>query len=183
MSRSKKDGGLPPDTVVQDEDIILKHSEESIQKFHDPSPLSMQQIHLGPCAPFNVSPELMRDTAILARKHKVRLHTHLAETKDEDKYCEEVYGKRPLQFMIDLNWVGADVWYAHGIHFNDKELTLLKETGSGIAHCPASNMRLGSGIARIPEMFEMEIPVGTVKGSIFRIKDCLEQELKNELTY
>lgn len=166
MSMSKKDGGLPPDTVVQDEDTILKHSEEAIQKFHDPSPLSMRQIHLGPCAPFNVTLELMRDTAILARKYGVRLHTHLAETKDEDDFCEKTYGKRPLQLMEELGWVGEDVWYAHGIHFTDDELLLLKNSKTGIAHCPASNMRLGSGIARIPDMLKMNIPVGlAVDGS------------------
>ena len=160
MSMSRKDGGLPPDSVVQDEETILKHSEESIQKFHDPSPLSMRQIHLGPCAPFNVTLELMRDTAILARKYGVRLHTHLAETRDEDAYCLEKYGKRPLQLMADLDWLGSDVWFAHGIYFTDDELKLLAETQTGIAHCPASNMRLGSGIARIPEMLKMGIPVG-----------------------
>lgn len=160
MSMSRKDGGLPPDSVVQDEETILKHSEESIQKFHNPSPLSMRQIHLGPCAPFNVTLELMRDTAILARKYGVRLHTHLAETRDEDAYCLEKYGKRPLQLMADLDWLGSDVWFAHGIHFSDDELKLLAETETGIAHCPASNMRLGSGIARIPEMLKMGIPVG-----------------------
>ena len=166
MSRSKKDGGLPPDSVVQDEDTILRHCEESIQKFHDPSPLSMRQIHLGPCAPFNVSEELMRDTAILARKYGVRLHTHLAETKDEDDYCLQVYGKRPLQLMEEFDWLGEDVWYAHGIHFTDDELNLLAETKTGVAHCPASNMRLGSGIARIPEMLRKRIPVGlAVDGS------------------
>ena len=166
MSRSKKDGGLPPDSVVQDEETILKHCEESIRKFHDASPLSMQQIHLGPCAPFNVSEELMRDTAIIARKYGVRLHTHLAETKDEDEYCLEVYGKRPLQLMEELDWLGEDVWYAHGIYFTDDEMKLIAETKTGIAHCPASNMRLGSGIARIPELLEMEIPVGlAVDGS------------------
>ncbi|OQX94424.1 hydroxydechloroatrazine ethylaminohydrolase, partial [candidate division KSB1 bacterium 4572_119] len=121
---------------------------------------------LGPCAPFNVTLELMRDTAILARKYGVRLHTHLAETKDEDDFCEKTYGKRPLQLMEELGWVGEDVWYAHGIHFTDDELLLLKNSKTGIAHCPASNMRLGSGIARIPDMLKMNIPVGlAVDGS------------------
>lgn len=166
MSMGKKDGGLPPDSVIQDEETILRHSEETIQKFHDPSPLSMRQVHLGPCAPFNVTLDLMRETAGLARKYGVRLHTHLGETKDEDEYCLQNYGKRPLQLMEELDWIGEDVWYAHGIHFNDDELKLLDQTKTGIAHCPASNMRLGSGIAHIPEMLKMGIPVGlAVDGS------------------
>ena len=182
MSRSKKDGGLPPDIVVQDEETILEHCEESIQKFHDPSPLSMRQIHLGPCAPFNVSEGLMRDTAILARKYSVRLHTHLAETKDEDEYCFEVYGKRPLQLMEELNWLGEDVWYAHGVHFTYEELKLLTETKTGIAHCPASNMRLGSGIARVPEMLKMKIPVGlAVDGSASNDASDLVGEMRTAL--
>jgi len=182
MSRSKKDGGLPPDTVVQDEETILKHCEESIRKFHDASPLSMQQIHLGPCAPFNVSEELMRDTAILARKYGVRLHTHLAETKDEDAYCLQIYGKRPLQLMEELDWLGEDVWYAHGIYFTNDEMKLIGETKTGVAHCPASNMRLGSGIARIPEMLKMEIPVGlAVDGSASNDASDMVGEMRTAL--
>ncbi|UCE07470.1 MAG: 8-oxoguanine deaminase [bacterium] len=182
MSRSQKDGGLPPDSVVQDEELILKHSEQVVQKFHDPSPLSMRQIHLGPCAPFNVTPELMKQTAKLARKYGVRLHTHLAETKDEDHYCQQVYGKRPLQLMQDLDWLGDDVWYAHGVHFNDEELQLLAATNTGIAHCPASNMRLGSGIARIPEMLEQGIPVGlAVDGSASNDSSDMVGEMRQAL--
>jgi len=182
MSRSQKDGGLPPDSVVQDEELILKHSEEVLQKFHDPSPLSMRQIHLGPCAPFNVTPELMKETAKLARNYGVRLHTHLAETKDEDEYCQQVYGKRPLQLMEDLDWLGHDVWYAHGVHFNDEELQLLAETKTGIAHCPASNMRLGSGIARIPEMLKLGIAVGlAVDGSASNDSSDMVGEMRQAL--
>ena len=182
MSRSQKDGGLPPDSVVQDEETILKHSEEVIQKFHDPSPLSMRQVHLGPCAPFNVTPELMKETAKIARKYGVRLHTHLAETKDEDDYCQQVYGKRPLQLMEELDWLGKDVWYAHGVHFNDDELKLLAQTKTGIAHCPASNMRLGSGIARIPEMLQLGIPVGlAVDGSASNDSSDMVGEMRQAL--
>jgi 8-oxoguanine deaminase len=182
MSRSRKDGGLPPDSVVQDEAVILKHSEEVIQKFHDPAPLSMRQIHLGPCAPFNVTTELMKATAILARKYGVRLHTHLAETKSEDKYCLQVYGKRPLQLMEELDWLGNDVWYAHGVHFNDDELKLLAETGTGVAHCPASTMRLGSGIARVPEMLKLGIPVGlAVDGSASNDSSDMVGEMRQTL--
>ncbi|HEX9974648.1 MAG TPA: 8-oxoguanine deaminase, partial [bacterium] len=182
MSRSKKDGGLPPDSVVQDEETILKHSEEVILKFHNPSPLSMRQVHLGPCAPFNVTSELMKETAKMARKYGVRLHTHLAETKDEDDYCRQVYGMRPLQLMEKLDWLGQDVWYAHGIHFNDDELKLLAATGTGVAHCPASNMRLGSGIARIPEMLQMGIPVGlAVDGSASNDSSDMVGEMRQAL--
>jgi len=182
MSRSQKDGGLPPDSVVQDEETILKHSEEIIQKYHDPSALSMRQVHLGPCAPFNVTSELMKETAKLARKSGVRLHTHLAETTDEDEYCQQVYGKRPLQLMEDLDWLGNDVWYAHGVHFNDDELKLLAETGTGVAHCPASNMRLGSGIARIPEMLTSGIPVGlAVDGSASNDSSDMVGEMRQAL--
>jgi len=182
MSRSQKDGGIPPDNVVQNEELILKHSEEVIQRFHDPSPLSMRQIHLGPCAPFNVTPELMKETANLARKYGVRLHTHLAETKDEDEYCQQVYGKRPLQLMEDLEWLGEDVWYAHGVHFNDEELSLLAQTRTGVAHCPASNMRLGSGIARIPEMLKLGIPVGlAVDGSASNDSSDMVGEMRQAL--
>lgn len=182
MSRSQKDGGLPPDSVVQDEETILKHSEDAILKFHDPAPLSMRQVHLGPCAPFNVTSELMMETAKMARKYGVRLHTHLAETKDEDDYCRQVYGMRPLQLMEKLDWLGQDVWYAHGIHFNDDELKLLAETGTGVAHCPASNMRLGSGIARIPEMLQMGIPVGlAVDGSASNDSSDMVGEMRQAL--
>lgn len=182
MSRSRKDGGLPPESVVQDEEEILKHSEEVVQKYHDPRPLSMRQVHLGPCAPFNVTPNLMRETAALARQHGVRLHTHLAETRDEDAYCQQVYGKRPLQLMEDLDWLGPDVWYAHGIHFTDAELKLLAETSTGVAHCPASNMRLGSGIARIPEMLKLGIPVGlAVDGSASNDSSDMVGEMRQAL--
>ncbi|MDZ7333453.1 MAG: 8-oxoguanine deaminase [candidate division KSB1 bacterium] len=182
MSRSRKDGGLPPESVVQDEDEILRHSEEVVQKYHDPRPLAMRQIHLGPCAPFNVTPHLMRETAALARQHGVRLHTHLAETRDEDAYCQQVYGKRPLQLMEELDWLGPDVWYAHGIHFTDAELKLLAETGTGVAHCPASNMRLGSGIARIPEMLKLGIPVGlAVDGSASNDSSDMVGEMRQAL--
>lgn len=166
MSRGKSRGGLPPDSVVQDEETILRQSEELIGRHHDPSPLSMKRLALAPCSPFSVSEELMSQTAELARRHDVRLHTHLAETRDEEAYCLEHYGCRPLGLMERLGWVGPDVWYAHGVHFDDAELELLASSQTGVAHCPSSNMRLGSGIARVPEMLRMGIPVGlAVDGS------------------
>jgi cytosine/adenosine deaminase-related metal-dependent hydrolase len=160
MSRSKKDGGLPPDSVVQDEDRILAECEETIDKYHDPAPDAMRKVALAPCSPFSVSEKSMRDAALLARRRGVRLHTHLAETSDENEFCVQVYGRRPLKLMEDCGFVGKDVWYAHGIHFNDEELALLARTGTGVAHCPSSNMRLGSGIARVREMLDLGIPVG-----------------------
>ncbi len=160
MSRGKSAGGLPPDSVVQDEETILAASEQLIDTYHDPEPFSMRRMALAPCSPFSVSEELMRQSAVLAREKGVRLHTHLAETRDEETYCLEHYGCRPLGLMERLGWVGPDVWYAHGVHFNDAELQLLAETGTGVAHCPSSNMRLGSGIARVPEMLAAKIPVG-----------------------
>ena len=126
----------------------------------------MHNIALAPCSPFSVTPELLKESAKLARAYGVRLHTHVAETKDEERFCIEKLGKRPLEFMESVDWVGDDVWYAHGIHFNDDELKLLKETGTGIAHCPVSNMKLASGVCRLPEMLNMGINVGlAVDGS------------------
>jgi 8-oxoguanine deaminase len=166
MSRSKKDGGLPPDSVVQDEETILRHSEETLRRFHDPAPDSMRRVALAPCSPFSVSERLMAESAGLARRHGARLHTHLAETADETDYCVKVYGRRPLRLMEDSGFVGSDVSYAHGIFFDDAELDLLARTGTGVAHCPSSNMRLGSGIARVREMIDRGVPVGlAVDGS------------------
>lgn len=166
MSRSKKDGGLPPDSTVQDEDTILTHSEDTILSFHDDAPDAMHKVSLAPCSPFSVTESLMKHTVELGRKYGVRLHTHLAETSDEESYCVEMYGRRPLQLMEDCGLIGPDVWYAHGIWFNDQELDLLAETGTGIAHCPSSNARLGSGIARVREMLDKGVPVGlAVDGS------------------
>lgn len=166
MSLSKKDGGLPPDSVVQTEEQILKDSRRVIEQYHDSSPLSMRKVVLAPCSPFSVSRELMMETARLARSYAVRLHTHLAETKDEDEYCLHKYGKRPLKLMEEWEFVGQDVSYAHGIFFTDEELEVLRQSGTAVCHCPSSNMRLGSGIARIKEMIEKKITVSlAVDGS------------------
>lgn len=160
MDLSKKDGGLPPDSVVQSVDEILKDSRDLVEKYHDYSFQAMHRLALAPCSPFSVSGTLLRESAKLARELGVRLHTHLAETKDEEDYTLEKFGIRPLEYMESLGWVGNDVWYAHGIHFNTEELQLLADTGTGVCHCPTSNMSLASGIARIPEMIELDIPVG-----------------------
>lgn len=160
MSLSKKDGGLPPDVVVQSEDEILRDSERVINQFHDRAALSMRKIVLAPCSPFSVTEQLMKDTVGLARKYGVRLHTHLAETVDENDFCVKMYGRRPLKLMEDTGFIGEDVFYAHGIYFNDEELNLLSDTKTNIAHCPSSNMRLGSGICRVKEMLPTDINVG-----------------------
>ena len=182
MSRSKKDGGLPPDSVVQDEDTILEHCEQTIQKFHDSASDSMRRVALAPCSPFSVSEELMRESAILARKYRVRLHTHLAETSDEEDYCVQMYGRRPLRLMEDCGFLGADVWYAHGIFFNDEELETLAKSKTGIAHCPSSNMRLGSGICRVREMLDIGVPVGlAVDGSASNDSSDMLGEIRQAL--
>lgn len=160
MDLSQKDGGLPPDSVVQTIDEILTDSERLARVWHDPSPCSMHQVALAPCSPFSVSGDLMRETARLARRLGVRLHTHVAETRDEEQFTLEKFGMRPLRYMESLGWVGPDVWYAHGIHFNDDELRLLAQTGTGVAHCPISNMKLASGVCRVPEMLRLGVPVG-----------------------
>lgn len=179
MDLSKKDGGLPPDSVVQNVDEILKDSKNAVEKYHNPDPYSMEMVALAPCSPFSASEELYRQSAILARDLGVRLHTHLCETIDEENYVLEKYGKRPLAYMEDMNWVGNDVWYAHGIHFNDKELELLAQTGTGVAHCPISNMKLSSGICRIPDMLKLGVPVGlAVDGSASNDGSNLLEELR-----
>jgi len=160
MSLGESKGGLPPDSVVEEEDFILKDSQRLIETYHDPNPGSMTQVFLAPCSPFSVTPELMRESAALAREYGVRLHTHLAETKDEELFCEQKFGYRPVAYMDFLNWVGDDVWFAHSVYVNQSEIDLYKQTGCGVAHCPNSNMRLASGIAPILDMFLSGVKVG-----------------------
>ncbi|HBJ1647191.1 8-oxoguanine deaminase [Clostridium botulinum] len=179
MSLSKKDGGLPPDSVVQTIDKILYDSERVVKKFHNPNKFSMNQVALAPCSPFSVTSDLMKETANLARNLGVRLHTHLAETIDEERFIAEKFGMRPLEYMESLGWVGEDVWYAHGIHFNDEELRILAKTKTGVAHCPISNMKLSSGIAKIPQMIKLGIPVGlAVDGSASNDGSNLLEEIR-----
>jgi len=166
MSLGRSKGGLPPDSVVQEEDEILRDCQRVIERYHDPRPYAMCRIVLAPCSPFSVTPELMRLSAELAREHGVHLHTHVAETKDEESFCVDRFGCRPVAYMEKLGWVGRDVWYAHAVHLNDDEILLLAESGTGVAHCPSSNMRLGSGIAPIREMLDAGVRVGlAVDGS------------------
>ena len=166
MSLSEKDGGLPPDSVVQTVDEILSDSQRLIEAYHDSAPYSMGQMVLAPCSPFSVTGDLMKQSAALARQYGVRLHTHLCETKDEERFTLEAFGLRPLDYMASVDFIGSDVFYAHGIHFNDEELDVLAKTQTGVAHCPCSNMKLSSGVARIPDMLERGVPVGlAVDGS------------------
>lgn len=182
MSLSKKDGGLPPDSVVQNEDAILKDCERVIQQYHDNRELSMRRIILAPCSPFSVTVQLLRETVKLARKYGVGLHTHVAETKDENDFCSRVYGRRPLELMEDCGFIGSDVSYAHGIHFSDDELTRLADSGTHIAHCPTSNMRLGSGICRVREMLQRGINVAlAVDGSASNDSSDMLGEIRNAL--
>lgn len=179
MSLSKKDGGLPPDSVVQTTDAILEDSQRTVSKFHDPKPYSMRQVALAPCSPFSVTPELMKETSALARKLGVRLHTHLAETKDEEAFVREKFHMTPLELMQSLDWVGSDVWFAHGIHFSDKELELLAKTGTGVCHCPISNMKLSSGVAKVSKMLELGVPLGLgVDGSASNDGSNMLEELR-----
>lgn len=160
MSLGESSGGLPPDSVVDSETDILKDSQRLIETYHDPNPGSLVQIVLAPCSPFSVTGDLMRQSAALAREYGVHLHTHLAETKDEEDFCIEKFGHRPVAYMQEVNWIGEDVWFAHSVHVDDAEIKLYASSGCGVAHCPSSNMRLASGIAPIVKMLTSGVKVG-----------------------
>jgi cytosine/adenosine deaminase-related metal-dependent hydrolase len=160
MSVGQSGGGLPPDACVEAEDEILADCRRVTEAFHDPSPFAMRRIDLAPCSPFSISPELLRDTRDLARQHGVLLHTHAAETQDEERYCLERFGRRPITFLAEQGWLGSDVYLAHCVHLDDEEIDLLAETQTGIVHCPCSNMRLGSGVAPIARLLERGAKVG-----------------------
>lgn len=172
-------GGLPPDAVIQSIDAILTDSERVIGAYHDPHPGSMLRIGLAPCSPFSVTRELMTASAELARRLKVRLHTHIAETRDEDAYSRERYGCTPVELLNDLGWLGSDVWLAHCVHPHPGDMDLLSATHAGIAHCPTSNMLLGSGLAPVREFIQRGIPVGLgVDGSASNDANDLRAEVK-----
>jgi len=160
MSLGESKGGLPPDHVVEDEKAILKDTRRAIETYHDPEPYAMLRIVVAPCSPFSVTPDLMRESADLARAYHVQLHTHLAETKDEEAFCLESFGYRPLGYAEELGWIGDDVWFAHGVHINTEEIAKMAKTHTGVAHCPSSNMRLASGIAPIRQYLDAGVPVG-----------------------
>jgi cytosine/adenosine deaminase-related metal-dependent hydrolase len=160
MSIGESQGGLPPDTLVEDEAHILEDSQRLIETFHDPQPFSMLRLVAAPCSPFSVSEGLMRDTAALARQHGVSMHTHLAENMDDVRYSLARYGKTPARYAEDLGWLGPDVWHAHCVRLDTEGIGLFGRTGTGVAHCPCSNMRLGSGVAPIGRMRRAGVPVG-----------------------
>jgi 8-oxoguanine deaminase len=161
MSVGESRGGLPPDFLVEAEDAILAECQRVIDDFHDPGPFSMLRIGLAPCSPFSVSKTLMRESARLARAHpSVRLHTHLAETLEEERYCMSLFGQRPLEYAEDLEWLGDDVWFAHMVHPSGTDIGRLADTGTGVCHCPSSNMILASGIAPVRAMLDRGVPVG-----------------------
>jgi cytosine/adenosine deaminase-related metal-dependent hydrolase len=182
MSLGESAGGLPPDSVVEDEDAILSDTETLIGRFHDPARGSMCRVVVAPCSPFSVTPQLMRDSADLARRHRVRLHTHVAETLDEERFCLERFGKRPFELMEDLGWTGDDVWFAHGIHFNDAEVGRVARTRTGIAHCPSSNLRLGAGACRVQDLVSAGANVGLgVDGAASNEDSNLAREVHQSL--
>jgi len=160
MDLGQSRGGLPPDAIVEERDAILAASADAIDRFHDSSPGAMVRIALAPTSPFSVTTELMADTAELARARGVRLHTHLAETDDEEEFCREHFGKRPLEYLDGLGWLGDDVWLAHCVHLDGGEAARMGATGTGVAHCPTSNGRLGAGIAPVPALLAAGAPVG-----------------------
>jgi cytosine/adenosine deaminase-related metal-dependent hydrolase len=179
MSRGKSRGGLPPDDVVQNSEDILADCDRLIAKYHDPAPFAMRRIALAPCSPFSVTTELLEETIQFARRKGVICHTHLCETVDEERFCVHTFGMRPLQYMEETGWLGPDVWFAHGIYFNDAEIRKLAATKTGIAHCPTSNLRLGSGIAPIPKMLDAGVRVGlAVDGSASNDSSNLAREMQ-----
>ncbi len=160
MDLGRSQGGLPPDDVVEDRDRILAETESAIDRWHDTSFDAMTRIAVAPCSPFSVTPELMRESAELARRRGVRLHTHLAETLDEEEFCQATYGKTSAEYVDDLGWLDDDVWLAHCIHLNDAAVKRFAETGTGVVHCPTSNGRLGAGSARVRQLLDASVPVG-----------------------
>lgn len=160
MDLGASQGGLPPDEVVEDRDAVLAATESAIDRWHDPAPAAMLRIAVGPCSPFTVTGGLMTDSAALARRRGVRLHTHLAETIDEERFCLERFGVRPVEYLDGLDWLGPDVWLAHCVHLSDAEVARLGATGTGVAHCPSSNGRLGSGIAPAADLVAAGVAVG-----------------------
>ena len=160
MSLGESDGGLPPDSVVEDERLILDDTQRAIDLFHDPSRGALRRVVVAPCSPFSVTTDLMKTSAELARDRGVRLHTHLAETHDEEEFCLDTFGMRPVEYMESVGWAGDDVWYAHAVHVGDDEVLRMGSAGTGVAHCPTSNMRLASGIAPVNRYLAAGVPVG-----------------------
>jgi 8-oxoguanine deaminase len=182
MSLGQSQGGLPPDSVVDSEESILKDSQRLIQKYHDPKPGAFVQIVLAPCSPFSVTSDLMKESARLAREYGVHLHTHLAETEDEEQFCLQRFGHRPVGYMQEVDWVGGDVWFAHAVWVNQEEIGVFARHHCGVAHCPTSNMRLASGIAPVKEYRAAGVNVGLgVDGSASNDGSNLLAEVRNAM--
>ena len=160
MDLGRSAGGLPPDEIVEDTAVALAATEEAVRRFHDPAPGAMVRVAAGPCSPFSVSPRLMRESADLARRLGVRMHTHLAETREEDAYCRRAFGRTPAEYAEDLGWLGSDVWLAHCVHLDEAAVRRFAATGTAVAHCPTSNARLGAGIAPVRHLLQAGAAVG-----------------------
>jgi 8-oxoguanine deaminase len=182
MSLGESKGGLPPDSVVDSEEHIIEDSIRLIERYHDKKPGAMVQIVLAPCSPFSVTTELMRQTAILARQYGVHLHTHLAETQDEEQFTQQSFGFRPVGYMQSVDWVGEDVWFAHAVHINSEEIRIFAKFGCGVAHCPSSNMRLASGIAPLLQYLQSGVKIGLgVDGSASNDSSHLLAEVRQAM--
>lgn len=184
MDLGKSSGGLPPDEVTEDRDQVLAATQEAIDRYHDPKTGSMLRIAVGPCSPFTVSGELMAESAELARRLGVRLHTHLAETTDEESFCREQFGCTPAEYVEQLGWLGDDVWFAHAIHLDDRAVQRIAGSGAGVAHCPSSNARLGAGIARVQELRDAGATVGLgVDGAASNEACSLLEEVRHAVLF
>ncbi|NLU65944.1 8-oxoguanine deaminase [Streptomyces sp. HNM0574] len=182
MDRGSSDGGLPPDFAVETTEGALAATEEAVDTYHDASFDSMLRVGVAPCSPFSVSTDLLKEAAVLARRKGVRLHTHGSETAEEEQFCKELFGMGPTDYLESTGWLGDDVWMAHCVHMTDSDIAAFARTGTGVAHCPSSNARLGAGIARVPDMLNSGVPVGLgVDGTASNETGELHTELRNTL--
>jgi cytosine/adenosine deaminase-related metal-dependent hydrolase len=184
MDLGESDGGLPPDNVVEDIDEILAATERAIDTHHDTSFDSMLRIGVAPCSPFSVTGDLLVQAAELARAKEVRLHTHLCETLDEEDFCREHFGRSPMEYMESLGWLGPDVWFAHVVHLDDAAIATMAGSGTGAAHCPSSNARLGAGIARARDLLDAGVPLGLgVDGAASNEASSLLEEVRHAVLF
>jgi cytosine/adenosine deaminase-related metal-dependent hydrolase len=184
MDLGESDGGLPPDNVVEDIDEILAATERAIDTYHDTSFDSMLRIGVAPCSPFSVTGDLLVQAAELARAKEVRLHTHLCETLDEEDFCREHFGRSPMEYMESLGWLGPDVWFAHAVHLDDAAIATMAASGTGAAHCPSSNARLGAGIARARDLLDAGVPLGLgVDGAASNEASSLLEEVRHAVLF
>jgi cytosine/adenosine deaminase-related metal-dependent hydrolase len=184
MDLGQSQGGLPPDNVVEDRDAILAATRDAIEKHHDPAPDAMTRVAVAPCSPFSVTADLLTDAADLARRYGVLLHTHLAETLDEEEFCREKFGCTPVEYMERLGWLGDDVWFAHAVHLSDSAIATLARTGTGVAHCPSSNARLGAGICRSADLYRAGVRLGLgVDGAASNEASSLWEEVRHAVLF